>query len=188
MQMDSRWLSSDFLQGISVFERSKIEMIIMIAMFRIGNEGRQAVHFDAMMREFDEVKDTVDPNGKLGALGPSHVWGCFLSLLTANVLKSRLSRYSFYVIMSSLSELAAFIVYISDVRCSISVAKLAFEPRTAKHSASLILMHIFSPMVHHSAEGLVFFSSVHANNTRLHACLIWLHRTTASISFESSTP
>ncbi|KAL0045118.1 hypothetical protein WJX82_008931 [Trebouxia sp. C0006] len=79
-------------QGISVFERSKIEMIIMIAMFRIGNEGRQAVHFDAMMREFDEVKDTVDPNGKLGALGPSHVWGCFLSLLTANVLKSRLSR------------------------------------------------------------------------------------------------
>ncbi|KAL0029481.1 hypothetical protein WJX77_010794 [Trebouxia sp. C0004] len=78
-----------------VFERSKIEMIILIAMFRIGNGGRKAVHFHAMMREFNEVKDMVAPNGMLGALGPfhpNHVWGCFLSLLTAGVLKSRLSR------------------------------------------------------------------------------------------------
>lgn len=95
--MDSLWLSSDFLQGICVFERSRIEMIILIAMFRIGNGGRKAVHFDAMMREFNEVKDMVAPNGKLGALGalhPNHVWGCFSSLLTAGLLKSRLSRYS----------------------------------------------------------------------------------------------
>ena len=95
--MHSLWLSSDLLQGLCVFERSKIEMIILIAIFRIGNGGRKAVHFDAMMHEFNEVKDRVALNGKLGSLGalhPNHVWGCFSSLLTAGVLKSRLSRYS----------------------------------------------------------------------------------------------
>ena len=96
MQMDSLWLSSDFVQGICVLERSKTEMIILIAMFRIGNGGRKAVHFDAMTREFNEVKDMVAPNGMLGtlrALHPNHVWGCFTSLLTSGILKARLSRY-----------------------------------------------------------------------------------------------
>ncbi|KAL0040092.1 hypothetical protein WJX79_006155 [Trebouxia sp. C0005] len=82
-------------QGRRVIERSKIEMIILIAIFCISNGGRKAVHFDAMMRKFNEVKDMVAPNGMLEALGafhPNHVWGCFLSLLTAGVLKSRLSR------------------------------------------------------------------------------------------------
>ncbi len=97
MQIDSLWLSSDFLQGRCVFTRSKVEMIILIAMFRVGNGGKKAVHFDAMMREFNEVKDMVAPNGMLGQLGafqPAHVWGCFSSLLTAGFLKSRLSRCS----------------------------------------------------------------------------------------------
>ncbi|KAA6427510.1 MAG: hypothetical protein FRX49_02173 [Trebouxia sp. A1-2] len=94
-QIDALWLSSDILQGRRVIERSKIEMIILIAIFCISNGGRKAVHFDAMMRKFNEVKDMVAPNGMLEALGafhPNHVWGCFLSLLTAGVLKSRLSR------------------------------------------------------------------------------------------------
>ena len=74
--------------------RSTLELVVLIAMFRAGQGGQKATHFDAMMHEYSKVMDIMSETEleELGASNRAVVWGVFSSLKAMGLLEPAQSR------------------------------------------------------------------------------------------------
>ena len=75
-------------------KRSTLELLVLIAMFRAGQGGQKATHFDAMMHEYSKVMGMIMSSEleQLGALDQAVVWGVFSSLKAMGLLQPACSR------------------------------------------------------------------------------------------------
>ena len=74
--------------------RTTVELVVLVGIFRAGQGGQKATHFDAMMHEYRKVMYMIMSKEleELGALDPAIVWGVFSSLKAMGLLQPAHAR------------------------------------------------------------------------------------------------